>query len=566
MKSIFNKLQSAFLVAAVIMCLTIFVLAQSAAPAASTAAQTPGTPQASAPERIPQPGRTQPARTQRRAPVPPARVTVIADKTEVAPQVVTIVHRLSGLKMLRFLLRQEGDRGTLFTIDRDSITSDAHASIIAGWVLDDGKTIVARLPQAGAEIEFLQFPPGAMTRAELNGLAAGAKAPGVGPQPPEVPRAEADLTVVTRDGRRLRAQYVGLDGQTGLSVLQVNATLNLPPAVENNRKLVEGQRVQVFAPERTTPEGEVSTRIIYVRVGKLDAKISKLAHVGPGKTDRLTVSSAKFSPEMVGGVACDDLGNTLGIVEAIEGNDAQIVSAETIRAATRRVLARQNSVPRPLLGVRGEPLEFAARSTFLQYGWNEDQLSEMIKKQVGILLTSVMPGSPAFQAKLQPGDVIVRVNQEDIASAEEFSKLLSEVGGGKEVRFTVRRPTAPSPLLVDVKLGSSFEPMFKWHFEMPVVTATPNGLQQFGVETVALSNKMASQLGAQGGLLVVSVQPQSLAARGGLREGDVIETIDGRPIGRGAWTFGYPFNRQKKHVVSLVREREKKQIVLEAVE
>jgi S1-C subfamily serine protease len=491
---------------------------------------------------------------------------VIADQTEVAPQVVTIVHRLTGLKMLRFLMRQEGERGTLFTIDPDSITSDAHASIIAGWVLDDGKTIVARLPQAGAEIEFMQFPQGPLTRAELTGLAAEAKASAVAALPPPVPGVEADLTVITRDGRRLRAHYVGLDGQTGLSVLQVNGTVALSPAAESNRKLTEGQRVQVFAPERTTPEGEASTRIIYVRVGKLEAKISKLARGGSGKMDRLTVSAAKLSPEMVGGVACDELGNTLGIVDSIEGNDARIVSAETIRAATRRVLAQQTSVPRPLLGVRGEPLEFAARSTFLQYGWREDQLGEMIKKQVGILLTSVLQGSPAALAKLQPGDVIVRVNQEDVASAEEFSKLLSEVGGGKEVRFTVRRPTAPSTISVDVKLGSSFEPLFKWHFEMPVVTATPNGLQQFGVETMALSNKMASQLGAQGGLLVVAVQPESLAARGGLREGDVIETIDGRAIGRGAWTIGFPFNRQKKHVVSLVREREKKQIILEAVE
>jgi len=564
MKSILNQMQSAFLVAAVMMSLTVFAFAQDPAPAASTAPQTPGAPQAPTPERT-QPGRTSSARTPRRPLAPPARVTVIADRTEVAPQVVTIVHRLSGLKMLRFLLRQEGDRGTLFTIDRDSITSDAHASIIAGWALDDGKTIVARLPQAGAEIEFTQFPQGPMTRTELKGLVAEAKASAATNLPPPVPGSEADLTVVTRDGRRLRAHYVGLDGQTGLSVLQVNGVITLPPAAENNRKLAEGQRVQVFAPQRTTPEGEASTRIIYVRVGKLEAKISKLARGGPGKMDGLTVRAARLSPEMVGGVACDELGNTLGIVEAIEGNDAQIVSAETIRAATQRVLARQNSVPRPLLGVRGEPLEFAARSTFLQYGWNEDQLSLMIKKQVGILLTSVMPGSPASVAKLKPGDVIVRVNQEEVASAEEFSKLLGEAGGGKDVRFTVRRPTAPSPIFVDVKLGSSFEPLFKWHFEMPVVTATPNGLQQFGVETMALSNKMASQLGAQGGLLVVSVQQQSLAARAGLREGDVIETIDGRAIGRGAWTFGYAFNRQKKHVVSLVREREKKQIVLEAM-
>jgi serine protease Do len=565
MKSIFNQLQSAFLAAAVLMSLTVFAFAQNSAPAPSTAAQTPGTSQAPAPERT-QPGRTPSARTQRRPSAPPARVTVIADQTEVVPQVVTIVHRLSGLKMLRFLLRQEGDRGTLFTIDRDSITSDAHASIIAGWALDDGKTIVARLPQAGAEIEFTQFPQGPMMRTELNGLAAEARASRVATLPPTFPATEADLTVVTRDGRRLRAHYVGLDGQTGLSVLQVNATVTLPPAAESNMKLAEGQRVEVFAPQRTTPEGEASTRIIYVRVSKLEAKISKLARGGPGKIDRLTVSAAKLSPEMVGGIACDVSGNTIGIVEAIEGNDAQIVSAETIRAAARRVLARQDSVPRPLLGVRGEPLEFAARSTFLQYGWNEDQLREMIKKQVGILLTSVMTGSPAALAKLQPGDVIVSVNQEEIASAEEFSKLLSEAGGGKEVRFTVRRPTAPSPISVDVKLGSSFEPLFKWHFEMPVVTATPNGLQQFGVETMALSNKMASQLGAQGGLLVVSVQSQSLAARAGLREGDVIEMIDGRLIGRGAWTIGFPFNRQKKHVVSLVREREKKQVVLEAVD
>ena len=119
---------------------------------------------------------------------------------------------------------------------------------------------------------------------------------------------------------------------------------------------------------------------------------------------------------------------------------------------------------------------------------------------------------------------------------------------------------------VDVKLGSSFEPLFNWHFEMPVFIPAPKGWQQFGVETMALTNKMASQLGAQGGLLVLSVQPQSMAARGGLREGDVIEMIDGRAVGRSGRAFGFAFNKQKKHVVSLVREREKKQIVLEAVE
>jgi len=564
MKKILNRLQSAGLVAAAMLTLTVVVFAQGVAPAttqAPPAAQMPAIPQTPTPEKVQQ------RRPQRRIVSTPARVTVISDQGQVAPQVVTIVHRLSGVKMLRLLMRQGNEWGTLQTMDPEAITNDAHASIIAGFALDDGRTIAARLPQAGAEIEFTQYPTQyPTTRSGAAGVAPEARAAAAAGLFPPMPGTEADLTVITRDGRRLRAHYVGLDGQTGLSVLQVNGPVSLPAAEENSRKLTEGQRVQLFAPERTTPEGEGSSRIIYVRVGMLEARIAKIARGSAGKMDRLTVRAAKLTPVMVGGIACDEWGNTLGIVDAIEGNDARIVSAETIRAATRRVLAEKKSVPRPLLGVRGEPVEFASRATFVAHGWREDQLNELIKKQVGILLTSVVPGSPAALAKLQPGDVIVSVNREDVATAEEFSKLLGEAGSGKTVHFNLRRPSPPSTMSVDVKLGSSFEPLFNWHFEMPVFIPAPKGWQQFGVETMALTNKMASQLGAQGGLLVLSVQPQSMAARGGLREGDVIEMIDGRAVGRSGRAFGFAFNMQKKHVVSLVREREKKQIVLEAVE
>ena len=58
--------------------------------------------------------------------------------------------------MLRFLLRQGGEPGMVYTIDTEAISGDAHASIIAGWALNDGKTIAVRLPQAGAELEFEQ--------------------------------------------------------------------------------------------------------------------------------------------------------------------------------------------------------------------------------------------------------------------------------------------------------------------------------------------------------------------------------------------------------------------------
>ena len=550
MKTIFIRALVLLITASAMMSLAITSFAQTIGPAASTVVQTPATTQAPASVQPPAAERSQLRRTPRRASTPPATVTVVADQTKVAPQVVTIVHRLTGVKMLRFLLRQGGEAGTVYTIDPEAISSDAHASIIAGWVLGDGKTIAARLPQAGAELEFGESP---FVSAELMSQLSRSSTP----RPLVPPRAEPDLTIITRDGRKLRARYIGLDGETGLSVLQVSGPVIPLPAEEVAKALIEGQGIQIFAPERTTPEGEASSRIIYVKVGEVDANIAGLNKTSAGNRQGLTARGAKLSPLVIGGVACDKAGNTLGIVDAIEGTEARIVSADNVRAATRRVLERQASVPRPLLGVRGEPVEFATRAAFMANGWNDHDLTELIRQQVGILLTSVMPGTPAALAKLYPGDVIVRVNQEEVRSAEEFSKMLGEAGSGKQVRFSVRRPTSPTPLSVDVKLGGSFDPLFKWRFEMPMVAARGNGLERFGAETMALST---------GGLLVVAVQPESVAARSGMLEGDVIESIDGRLLGRGALASRLDFSREKKHVLSLVRKREKKQIVLDPVD
>ena len=112
------------------------------------------------------------------------------------------------------------------------------------------------------------------------------------------------------DGRKLRARYVGLDGETGLSVLQVNAVVMPPLVAEVGRELTEGQGVQIFAPERTTPEGEGSSRNIYVKVGEVNAKVAAPA-LGAGKPERLTVRSVRLSPLVIGGVACDEAGKTL---------------------------------------------------------------------------------------------------------------------------------------------------------------------------------------------------------------------------------------------------------------
>src|SRR5258708_34997319 len=192
MNTFVHRLLTLAITATAVMYPAIVGRAQTTAPAASTVVQTPATAQPSTPEK------TQLRRLPRRPSTPPATVTVVADQTKVAPQVVTIVHRLSGVKMLRLLQRQAGEPGAVYTIDTESISTDAHASIIAGWALEDGKTIAVRLPQAGAELEFaraLVGPAGATTPLP-RGLTGRVFIP---------PGAEPDLTVITRDGRKLTA-------------------------------------------------------------------------------------------------------------------------------------------------------------------------------------------------------------------------------------------------------------------------------------------------------------------------------------------------------------------------
>src|SRR5215471_19877542 len=240
--------------------LTATVAAQTNAPA-TTVTATAGTPQTPLAERA------QRRPTPRRVQEPPARVTVVPNQTQTAPQVVTIVHRLTGVKVLRLLQRQVGANAAIENVDPESLKTDAHASILAGWALDDGKTVAARLPQAFAEIEITQT---AGARAGQAQAGVWVTTPPSFMMPP--PRIEPDLTVITGAGQKLRAHLVGLDGETGLSILQVTGNLAPTPAPKPS-ELAPGQAVQIFAPEPAEADAESVPRTIYVKVGKFDATV-----------------------------------------------------------------------------------------------------------------------------------------------------------------------------------------------------------------------------------------------------------------------------------------------------
>src|SRR5438552_9013739 len=79
---------------------------------------------------------------------------VVTETRTEAPQVVTIVHRLNGIKLLRLLGRLSGNMNTVSTLNNSfAIGDEVHTNIIAGLALEDGHTIAVWLPQAEAELE-----------------------------------------------------------------------------------------------------------------------------------------------------------------------------------------------------------------------------------------------------------------------------------------------------------------------------------------------------------------------------------------------------------------------------
>ena len=346
----------------------------------------------------------------------------------------------------------------------------------------------------------------------------------------------ADLRVITRDGKRIMGRYIGLDGLTGLSLITLTNG-SLPQIVDSKvESIVVGQLLRVIGPQ-PAPRSETGAKTaMYVRIGETDAMVIDVSRSPSGGIARVKIKSAKLSPTNIGGIAINDAGETLGIVDAVEGSEATIVPVALVRMAAKRVLARQASVPRPWLGIKGEPIGAVSLERFLRVGWELERARELAEKRQGILLTSVAPGSPAALAKLKPGDVILSVNNGYVRSANDFSWLLDEAGPEIPVLFTVARPGKDISEALEIKLSESPDPLFgRRTFEKHIEKAfKPGSLMAEGIETVALKPRVASRFGSTGGLLVVSVQPSTDAFKAGLRPGDVIESIDGQPVFSGA--------------------------------
>jgi Do/DeqQ family serine protease len=197
-------------------------------------------------------------------------------------------------------------------------------------------------------------------------------------------------------------------------------------------------------------------------------------------------------------------GGNIGIGFAIPANMARNVMTQLIE---------HGSVRRGLLGVTVQPLT------------SDIARSLRIDNAAGALVNSVTPDGAGAKAGLQRGDVIIAVNGRPVKDSNGLRNEVSQMMPGSDAKITIVRNGKEQTL--GVRLGEL--QATRDDEGSPRAAGAGGG---FGLSVQPLTRDTARELGvsASSGLVVTDVEPSSRAADAGLRQGDVIEEVDGLKV------------------------------------
>jgi len=153
-----------------------------------------------------------------------------------------------------------------------------------------------------------------------------------------------------------------------------------------------------------------------------------------------------------------------------------------------------------------------------------------IKVEKGILINEVIDDSPADEAGLHDGDVIVAFNGKDVESPRQLRDLIAERKSGDTVKIDVIRDDREKSFDVTIgewpNDGMAFVAPHSFDIDVPGIVADFHP-RRLGVQVSELNEDLASYFGVKkdGGLLVLSVSDESTAAEAGVKSGDVITKV-----------------------------------------
>jgi serine protease Do len=227
-------------------------------------------------------------------------------------------------------------------------------------------------------------------------------------------------------------------------------------------------------------------------------------------------TDASINPGNSGGALVNLKGEVIGINSAIlsrSGGSNGIGFAIPIDLAKKvmKDIISEGRVIRAYLGVTIQEL-------------NQDLSKSLGLEDIdGVLISDVMEDSPAEEAKLQSGDVVIKVNNDEVNTPAELQINISSRSPGENVKLTVIRDKKTKT--INVKLA-----------EMPgdevAAVESDSGDISLGFSVRQNNEEIAREYGIDSdkGIVIVNVEPGSEAYEKGVRPGDRIVTIEGKTV------------------------------------
>ncbi len=302
-------------------------------------------------------------------------------------------------------------------------------------------------------------------------------------------RGASEIHIVLADGRQLDAEVIGSDADADLAVLKVTTKGALPFAkLGTSADLMIGESVIAIG----SPLGLKKTVTLGV-VSALGRTIRQEERV----FNDFIQTDASINPGNSGGPLLNIDGDVIGI------NSAIIASAQNIGFAipadkVRRIVTEltQFGKVRPAwvgLDVQPLTLELSRR-----LGWD---------RTYGALISAVDEGSPAQQAGVQRGDIVMQVGSTQVENADDLRSRLRGVTAKNQVAMRLFR--------AGQEMNVELTPI---EFPQKLVDATV-------WDRLGLRVKPGS-----GGMSITSVRPGTAASRVGLEPRDILLRVNQQPV------------------------------------
>ena len=331
------------------------------------------------------------------------------------------------------------------------------------------------------------------------------------------------ITVTLTDRKEYKARVVGRDQSSDLAVLKIDA-VGLPfVRFGDSRQTRVGDWVVAIG----NPFGIGST----VTAGIVSA-LQRVTGQG-GAYDRFIQTDASINQGNSGGPMFDMNGAVIGINSQIYSpTGASVGIGFAIPAEQARPIVdslRQGArIRRGYLGVQLNPM---SPEIYESLGLIKDR---------GELVARVEPGEGAARAGIQQGDVITRVNNRDVTPDETLSYIVANVPVGSRIPIELIRNGARQTVTAVVGERPSDDRL------ATIAGVEPEGLapqdeqstsqatrDQLGIAVIPMSADIARQLRLTApvrGVVISALAPSSDAAQKGLQRGDIITSVNQRPV------------------------------------